>query len=176
VYRRTLQHTLSAADRIKSNKITQELLARAGPQLAALQSTAAKAGQAVAKHIDAAVTNFEGGKKDTGTSAAGAAGAANTAAAAGVDAAVSKAAAAAAGEVSAVGSGTCGVVLESFDDAGEKAEAVAAVAAGDIVDAVLYAPGRLLYVKPVDEGVAEEQQRFELVDGRGGEPGGGGGQ
>jgi hypothetical protein len=28
---------------------------------------------------------------------------------------------------------------------------------------------RLLYVRPVDESVEEEEQRFELVDGKGGE-------
>jgi hypothetical protein len=59
--------------------------------------------------------------------------------------------------------------LESFEDTGEAAEVAAAAAAGQFVDVVLYAPGRLLYVRPVDEGVDEEQQRFELVDGKGGE-------
>jgi hypothetical protein len=59
--------------------------------------------------------------------------------------------------------------LESFEDSGEAAEVAAAAAAGQFVDVVLYAPGRLLYVRPVDESVEEEQQRFELVDGKGGE-------
>jgi hypothetical protein len=59
--------------------------------------------------------------------------------------------------------------LESFEDTGEAAEVAAAAAAGQFVDVVLYAPGRLLYVRPVDESVDEEQQRFELVDGKGGE-------
>lgn len=44
----------------------------------------------------------------------------------------------------------------------------AEAAAGNIVDAALFAPGRLLYVKPVDDAVAEDQQKFELVDGRAG--------
>uniref|UniRef100_A0A383VYZ4 Fungal lipase-type domain-containing protein n=1 Tax=Tetradesmus obliquus TaxID=3088 RepID=A0A383VYZ4_TETOB len=57
--------------------------------------------------------------------------------------------------------------LESFDDSGEAAEVAAAAAAGQFVDVVLYAPGRLLYVRPVDESVEEEQQHFELVDGKG---------
>ncbi|WIA15373.1 hypothetical protein OEZ85_002036 [Tetradesmus obliquus] len=50
---------------------------------------------------------------------------------------------------------------------GEAAEVAAAAAAGQFVDVVLYAPGRLLYVRPVDESVEEEQQHFELVDGKG---------
>jgi hypothetical protein len=58
--------------------------------------------------------------------------------------------------------------LESFEDSGEAAEVAAAAAAGQFVNVVLYAPGRLLYVRPVDESVEEEKQRFELVDGKGG--------
>lgn len=58
--------------------------------------------------------------------------------------------------------------LESFEDAGEAAQVAAAAAAGEFVNVVLYAPGRLLYVRPVDKQVDEDKQHFELVDGRGG--------
>jgi len=150
VYRRTLERTKSAAEKIKGHKLTQAALAATTDQLAALQSTAAKAGEVVARHIDAAEA-----AKDTRKAAAAAAAADNTAAAA---------AAAAAG-----GDGRQVHPTESFEDEGEGAEATAAAAAGDIVDAQLFAPGRLLYVKPVDEQETEEQQRFELVDGHGGE-------
>lgn len=148
VYRRTLERTKSAAEKIKGHKLTQAALAATTDQLAALQSTAAKAGEVVARHIDAAEA-----AKDTRKAAAAAAAADNTAAAA---------AAAAAG-----GDGRQVHPTESFEDEGEGAEATAAAAAGDIVDAQLFAPGRLLYVKPVDEQETEEQQRFELVDGHG---------
>lgn len=57
---------------------------------------------------------------------------------------------------------------ESFDDEGEAAEAAAAAASGGIVDVTLFAPGRLLYVRPLDESVDEDKQHFELVDGKAG--------
>jgi hypothetical protein len=171
VYRNTLERTKSAADKIRGHKLTQSALSKTVDQLAALQVTAAKASEAVARQIDAAVAAVQaeiGANQDGAGSVAGA----DTSPAA-------AAAAAAAGEA---GNGMNdqteplsnkrGLATESFDDAGEKAEAVAAAAAGDIVDVALLAPGRLLYVKPVDENVAEEKQKFELVDGGGGEQAG----
>lgn len=145
MYRRTLECTKSAAEKIKGHKLTQAALAATSDQLAALQSTAAKAGEVVARHIDAAVSAATDTRK---------------AAAADTATATAAAAAAAGGQVRPT---------ESFEDEGEGAEAAAAAAAGDIVDAQLFAPGRLLYVKPIDEEEAEEQQKFELVDGHGGE-------
>lgn len=59
--------------------------------------------------------------------------------------------------------------LETFADSAEAAEVAAAAAAGEFVNVTLYAPGRLLYVRPVDEQVEEDKQHSELVDGRGGE-------
>lgn len=145
----TLERTKSAAERIKGNKLTQAALAKTADQLAALQVTAAKAGEVVAKHIDAAVSKVD--QAMAGTSSKVAEAAATAAAVAGVKE----------GRAAAE---------ESFDDAGEAEEAAAAAAAGDIVDVALFAPGRLLYVKAVDEGAEEAQQHFELVDGHGGKP------
>jgi hypothetical protein len=182
VYRETLERTKSAADKVKGHKLTQAALAKTAQQLSALQAGAAKAKEALAHHIDAAVANIEAhkaqhSKNGAAPSAAAAAAAAGTPGAA--DAAAAGAAVAAGAGVAAASSAGlsgqagkqqgAGAALESFDDAGEAAEAAAAAAAGDIVDAALFAPGRLLYVKPIDDTVADEQHRFELVDGRGGE-------
>lgn len=188
MYRKTLERTKSAAEKIKTHKLTQAALTQTAVQLAALQATAAKTQQTVSKHIDAAVASFEAqraSKEDADVSdddAAAADFAAEVEAAAVVAAAAAGTAAggaAAAGDkdktdVPASSSGGAGIIArglatESFDDAGEAAEAAAAAAAGDIVDVALFAPGRLLYVKPVDESVAEDKQKFELVDGKGGE-------
>jgi hypothetical protein len=155
VYRKTLEHTKSAAERIRNHKLTQAALAKTGDHLAALQVTAAKAGESFSRHIDAAVASIEGQKaaKKGGRSGGAAAGEAGSGAK----------------DQAQEGDNTRGLATESFDDAGEAAEVAAAAAAGDIVDAVLLAPGRLLYVKPIDENVAEENHKFELVDGQGGE-------
>jgi hypothetical protein len=136
--------------------------------VACTQVTAAKASEVVAKHIDAAVAKVEE-RTAASTAASTAATAATAAATAATAPAGSSQAEAAATVAAAAGVKTRGIAEESFDDAGEAAEVAAAAAAGDIVDAVLLAPGRLLYVKPVDEGVEDAEQHFELLDGKGGE-------
>jgi hypothetical protein len=146
-----------------------------GCMVACTQVTAAKASEVVAKHIDAAVAKVEertAASKPPAAAAAAAATAATAATAAAAAAAApagSSQAEAAATVAAAAGLKTRGIAEESFDDAGEAAEVAAAAAAGDIVDVVLFAPGRLLYVKPVDEGVEDAEQHFELLDGKGGE-------
>lgn len=157
VYRNTLERTKSAAERIRTHKLTQAALAKTGDHLAALQVTAAKAGQTVSRHIDAAVASIEAQKAAKKGGSGGGAAAAAEAGSGAKDQ-----------QAPLADSSTRGLATESFDDAGEAAEVAAAAAAGDIVDAVLFAPGRLLYVKPIDETVAEEDHKFELVDGRGG--------
>lgn len=152
IYRQVLERTTIAAEKIKAHKLTQNALAATADQLAALQVAAAKASQAVAQHVDAAVAGKEPHKA--------------AAAAAAAEAEVEIEAAAAAAAALSPGDKPDS---ETFADAGEAAEAAAAAAAGDIVNLQLFAPGRLLYVRPVDELVPDEQQKFELVDGHGGE-------
>ncbi len=47
-----------------------------------------------------------------------------------------------------------------FDDGGEAAEVAAAAAASIIVNAALFAPGRLLYVRLVEGGVDDGTSTF----------------
>lgn len=63
VYRKTLETTKAAAERIKGHKLTQVALEKSAGPLAALQATAAKAGEAVAKQIEGAVSDLQAKKK-----------------------------------------------------------------------------------------------------------------
>jgi hypothetical protein len=53
----------------------------------------------------------------------------------------------------------------------ERAAAEQAAAAGELKYVSLYAPGRLLYIRPDDVALPEDQQTFSLLEGKSGNPG-----
>lgn len=82
-----------------------------------------------------------------------------------------KRAAAASGSGSGSGAGGAGSAASGAQDdtssggpEDERTAAERAAAEGKLLDAPLYAPGRVYWLRPIDESLPEEQHSFELVD------------
>jgi hypothetical protein len=172
VYQKATKAAEAARDAVQRHRATQKAAQAAQSAAAHLAPHLAKgaaAAQAVAaKLVEAAHSALSGGKPQEGTpTPAAAPQTPGTAPCSTLVEAVTataakeqKAAAVAGGPPPAAGE------VEVGD---ERHAAEQASAAGQLSDVALYAPGRLLYLRPKDDSLPEEEQRYDLLEGLPGE-------
>ncbi|KAI8477317.1 MAG: hypothetical protein J3K34DRAFT_108965 [Monoraphidium minutum] len=72
--------------------------------------------------------------------------------------------AAAAAPAAAAGAPGAAAEVHASDVGHEREAAEQAAAAGELVNVPLYAPGRIFWLRPIDDDVPEEEHQFQLVD------------